>query len=322
MDNSKPTMAEQVARAARDFDQQRTGHAPKAVTVVLSGDTLVVTLHEALSPAERALVRSSAGAAQVREFHSELFQNSVGALRQEIERITGVAVRESAAEVETTTGAVVQVFTSGTMVQVFQLAGDLPAETWNGRGPDSGEFDDTPIRLHEEQPEGTGYGRVSASSGLDSSMSAERNGMRRSLQHSQPRKRPSMLTNKRRTPGGKAAVIYVTVGALIDVWSGIWGFYLLNNPGHGTAAWYWCYGLLLTGAALVLIGMAIGWIGRSRPVRRHAGPPHEDVSSAATANELPVAARSPVPIEGNLTAAPGIALRRATQSEIDDESMF
>lgn len=131
-----------------------------------------------------------------------------------------------------------------------------------------------------------------------------------------------MLTNKRRTPGGKAAVIYVTVGALIDVWSGIWGFYLLNNPGRGATAWYWCYGLLLTGAALVLIGMAVGWIGRSRPVRRHAAAPHEDVSSAATANELPVAARSRVPSEGHLAAAPGIALRHPTQGAFDDESMF
>ena len=30
------TMAEHVAQAARDFQQQRTGHVPKAVTVVLS----------------------------------------------------------------------------------------------------------------------------------------------------------------------------------------------------------------------------------------------------------------------------------------------
>jgi uncharacterized protein YbcI len=139
VENSRSPMAEQIARAARDFQQQRTGRAPKAVNVVLNRDTLVVTLHEALSPAERALVGTSAGAAQVREFHRELFQNTMSVLRQEIERITGVSVREAAAEVDTTTGAAVQVFTSGTMVQVFQLADGLLAETWNGsRAPDSG----------------------------------------------------------------------------------------------------------------------------------------------------------------------------------------
>ena len=131
MEPSQLTMAERVARAARDFQQQRTGHLPTAVTVVLSNDTLVITLHEALTPAERALASSAAGAAKVQEFHRQLFANSAEQLREEIKRITGVAVREAAAEVETSTGTVVQVFTSGTMVQVFQLAQSITPETWD-----------------------------------------------------------------------------------------------------------------------------------------------------------------------------------------------
>lgn len=132
MNNSQLTMAEQVAHAVRDFQQQRTGHAPESVTVVLSERTLVVTLHGALTAAEKALSRTPEGAAQVREFHRELFQNSLAPLRTEIERITGIAVREAAAEVEPTSGAVVQVFSTGTMVQVFQLAGSVSAEAWDG----------------------------------------------------------------------------------------------------------------------------------------------------------------------------------------------
>jgi len=130
-----PTMAQQVAQAVTAFQQRRTGHPPKAVTVVLSDDTLVVTLHEALSPAEKALASTPEGAAQVQEFHRQLFQNSVELLRQEIRRITGVGVGEAAAEVETTTGAVVHAFTTGTMVQVFQLAGRISVEDWNATGP-------------------------------------------------------------------------------------------------------------------------------------------------------------------------------------------
>ena len=126
------TMAEQVAHTVCDFQQQRTGHTPKSVTVVLSEGTLVITLHEALAPAEKVLSRTAEGAAQVREFHRALFQSSLGPLRTEIERITGVAVREAAAEVEPTSGAVVHVFTTGTMVQVFQLAGSVPAENCSG----------------------------------------------------------------------------------------------------------------------------------------------------------------------------------------------
>jgi uncharacterized protein YbcI len=131
-----PTMAQQVAQAVSVFQQRRTGHPPKAVTVVLSEDTVVGTLHEALSPAEKALARTPEGAVQVQEFHRQLFKNSADLLRQEITRITGVAVGEAAAEIETTTGAVAHAFTTGTMVQVFQLAGSISAETWNRSGLD------------------------------------------------------------------------------------------------------------------------------------------------------------------------------------------
>ena len=134
MNDSKSTMAEQIAQAASAFEQRRTGHVPKSVTVVLSEETMVITLHGALSPAEKALARSPAGAAQVQEFHRQLFTNSADSLRQEIKRITGVAVREAVAEFEPATGTVVQVFTTGTVVQVFLLAHSVPANVWNGIG--------------------------------------------------------------------------------------------------------------------------------------------------------------------------------------------
>jgi uncharacterized protein YbcI len=129
---STPTMAQQIAEAATALQQQRTGHAPKSVSVVLSGDTLVVTLHGALSPAERVMARSVEGAAKVREFHRQLFLNASETLQQEIKRITGMEVREATAEVEPRTGALVQVFTSGTMVQVFLLSGEVPSGSFNG----------------------------------------------------------------------------------------------------------------------------------------------------------------------------------------------
>jgi uncharacterized protein YbcI len=134
VDNSKLTMAQQIALAASAFEQLRTGHGPKSVTVVLSEDTLVVTLHGALSPAEKALAQTPAGAAQVQDFHRHLFTDSADSLRREIKRITGVDVREATAEVETKTGTVVHVFTTGTIVQVFLLAHGIPADTWSGNG--------------------------------------------------------------------------------------------------------------------------------------------------------------------------------------------
>ena len=133
MTNFKSTMAQQIARAAIAFEQRRTGnHVPKSVTVVLSEGTLVITLHEALSPAERVLSQTPAGAAKVQEFHRQLFSSSSDALRQEIKRITGMDVREATAEIEPASGAVVQAFTTGTVVQVFLLSGSAPTETWSG----------------------------------------------------------------------------------------------------------------------------------------------------------------------------------------------
>ncbi len=129
-----PSVAQQIAEAAIAFQQQRTGHKPRSVAVVLSGDTLLITLHGALSPAEKALAQNPAGAARVQEFHRQLFTSSADELRKEIKRITGVEVREATAEVETKTGTVVQVFSTGTMVQVFLLAQGVPADSWSGNG--------------------------------------------------------------------------------------------------------------------------------------------------------------------------------------------
>lgn len=126
MDQSPQTVAQRIAEMASALQKQRTGHAPTSVTVVLGDDTLVVTMLDALTPAEKTLARSPAGAAQVQEFHRQLFANSSESLRLEIKRITGREVREAAAEVETATGTVVHAFTTGAMVQVFLLKKSAP----------------------------------------------------------------------------------------------------------------------------------------------------------------------------------------------------
>ena len=100
---------------------------------VLSEDTLVITLHEALTPAEKAMAKSAGGAAKLQEFHRQLFASSSESLRQEINRITGRQVREAAAVVEPTSGSIVHAFTTGTTVQVFLLAANMPAKSGNNR---------------------------------------------------------------------------------------------------------------------------------------------------------------------------------------------
>jgi uncharacterized protein YbcI len=128
-------MAQQIAQAARTFEHQRNGHGPKSVTVVLSDDTLVITLYGALSEAEKTLAQDPDGAAQLQEYHRQLFASAAGTLRREIERITGVKVREATAEIEPNTGTVVKVFTTGTVVQVFLLADSVETDVWRNHPP-------------------------------------------------------------------------------------------------------------------------------------------------------------------------------------------
>ncbi|HEX4609201.1 MAG TPA: Na-translocating system protein MpsC family protein [Urbifossiella sp.] len=134
MDPPERTAARRIAAAAAEYERRRTGRAPHSVTVVLGGETLVVTLHGALSPAERVLAESPTGAAELQAYRRGLFDTSAAAFRQEIKDATGVEVREAATEVEPTTGAVVTVFTTGTVVQVFLLAAGVPTDTWTDDG--------------------------------------------------------------------------------------------------------------------------------------------------------------------------------------------
>ena len=65
------------------------------------------------------------------------------------------------------------------------------------------------------------------------------------------------------SPPVRAAVGYITVGALTEVRSRVWYLYLRSHPPARGVLWYYCYGLLLTGLVLLGIGLAAGRIGLS-----------------------------------------------------------
>jgi uncharacterized protein YbcI len=130
------TFSRELAEIALSMQAERTGHSPKAVTVVASDETVVVTMHEALTPAEKMLARTAAGASQVEDYHRALFAVSCEALRQEIQRLSGRKVREAAVVLEPATGAIVHAFTSGTVVQIFQLEAHDERSRSNSPGSD------------------------------------------------------------------------------------------------------------------------------------------------------------------------------------------
>ena len=71
------------------------------------------------------------------------------------------------------------------------------------------------------------------------------------------------------TQSAKMAVIYITVGALIDVWTGVYYFLILRpqaaqNPENGSqTSFFWVLGFFLTGLSLLVIGLLVGRIGQA-----------------------------------------------------------
>jgi uncharacterized protein YbcI len=135
MTETKPTIAQEIAQAAIAFQQESTGIAPESVTVLLGEKTLVVTMQDALSPAEKQMASSPEGAARVNEFHQRLFQTSAPALHNELQRILGVEISESSIGMEPTAGRFVEVFPSGALVQVFLLTRAVSPDIWRTPKP-------------------------------------------------------------------------------------------------------------------------------------------------------------------------------------------
>lgn len=138
MDNRGPEVVQQIGQAVSVFQQQCTGHAPQSVAVVLSGDMLLVKLQGALSLAELTLAQTREGAGQVQEFHRQLFANSADDLWREIERITGIEVREAIGEVAMAVRGP-RALVTGTVVQVFLLAQRVAVDSSSGNGPNNAE---------------------------------------------------------------------------------------------------------------------------------------------------------------------------------------
>ena len=70
-----------------------------------------------------------------------------------------------------------------------------------------------------------------------------------------------MLRSQSKSASG--AILYVTIGTLMMIWSGLWYFYFLR-PDPNPPAWesFTCMGTILSGFAIAAIGLMFGLIGR------------------------------------------------------------
>jgi len=121
-------LARQVARSAGSFEHGLLGRAPTSVTVVGTGDWMVVYLHVPFSALERQLAATGrAGARRVCEFHHALFRRTAGPLCEHVRLATGVALAAAIAHVDTATGSVLKTLATSAEVDLFLLGAGVPA---------------------------------------------------------------------------------------------------------------------------------------------------------------------------------------------------
>ncbi|MBY0527224.1 MAG: hypothetical protein K2R98_27765 [Gemmataceae bacterium] len=89
----------------------------------------------------------------------------------------------------------------------------------------------------------------------------------------------------------KTSLYYITAGSLLGIWSGIWYWYMRQHPPTSDVPYFFCWGFLLTGVTLLVIGFALGRISRAA---RDAELPPEEVTAAAAQAEQTAAARAPI----------------------------
>ena len=110
--------------------------------------------------------------------------------------------------------------------------------------------------------------------------------------------------------GPRTAIIYITAGSLIDVWTAVW-YFVYARDDHGAISrntWFWLAGLFLSGLTLICIGFFLGRIGQA--ARKAELPPKEaqdqetTIQATAAAHPQPVMAGA---VPGVGTAMAGVA---------------
>lgn len=103
------------------------------------------------------------------------------------------------------------------------------------------------------------------------------------------------MSTKTRTIGERmasSAVLYMTVGGLLVIWSGLWLVYLTNHPPTGDMPYYVSAGLLLSGLGLMAVASMSGRLGRSA---RQADANPDAIGFQAAAPSGPIYAAQPPP---------------------------
>ena len=105
--------------------------------------------------------------------------------------------------------------------------------------------------------------------------------------------------------GPQAALVYITVGCLLDVWVVVWYFAFVRGaetPPSNTT-WFWLLGLFFTGFTLATIGVLLGKIGQA--ARRAELPPGETIPAEVAIQKEAAAHPTVVAPPGTVVPATG-----------------
>jgi hypothetical protein len=111
-----------------------------------------------------------------------------------------------------------------------------------------------------------------------------------------------MESTTKGSAAARMAVLYITIGVLLMVWSGIWWTYMARHPPTGDGIWFLCFGCLLSGAAFTMIGFIMGHVGRAA---READLPPTVSATPVPGQVQPVPGQIVVPPPVVAPAAPG-----------------
>ena len=105
--------------------------------------------------------------------------------------------------------------------------------------------------------------------------------------------------------GPRTALTFITIGALLTIWSGVWFSRHSDNETIKTVI----LGLFFTGIAFLVIGFSVGYIGRA--ARHSELPPAEAIDAVARADranmarqQAPAPAPAPQPQAANVPIPP------------------
>ncbi len=108
--------------------------------------------------------------------------------------------------------------------------------------------------------------------------------------------------------GPRASLIYITLGALIDIWVAVWYFFLVPKDANADVGmtYFWLTGFFLTGLTLLIIGLLLGRIGQA--ARRSELPPPEALPAETAVQQnaaiIPVSGQPIAPVAPVMPAAP------------------